>query len=63
MGSNELGWVRLEVDVLLSVRMARPLAAAERARLVILLRRECDMLGFDDATGSDGSLSQTSGES
>jgi hypothetical protein len=54
MGSNELAWVRLEFDVLISLRDVRPLTAAERARLDELLGQECHLRGFDDEVVSEG---------
>jgi hypothetical protein len=48
VGSNELGWARLEFDVLISLRDVRRLTRSECARLVELLARECQLRGFDD---------------
>jgi hypothetical protein len=53
VGSNELGWVRLEFDVLISLRDVRPLTPGERVRLEELLGRECQLRGFEDVVIHD----------
>ena len=46
-GSNELAWVRLEIDILASARRTGSLDDGERARLDDLQRRERELLGLD----------------
>jgi hypothetical protein len=44
-GGNELGWVRLELDILASSRTLAPLSEADEARFEELARRERELLG------------------
>jgi hypothetical protein len=51
VGSNELAWVRLEFEVLISLQDVRRLTTAERTRLTHLLRNECELVGLGDELG------------